>query len=97
MTKEQLVLITELMTHDKMYYQGTYESNPDYENFLEKTFGKDWLEFHSDFWERGYDFEFEYDWYVYQVTGVMSQEMKEWVEEGLELLKDFEPEVIESE
>lgn len=90
LTKEQQSSISDLMLEDKLYYIGTYDSNPLYEKFLQKTFGENWLDFHLDFWERCYDFEFEYDWYVYQVTGVMSEEMKEWVKEGLESLKEFQ-------
>lgn len=93
MTKAQIGVIAELMANDKMYFMGTYNTNPDYENFLEETFGENWLDLHLDIWERCYEYEFHYDWYVYQVTGIMSEEMKEWIKEGLESLEEYESEV----
>lgn len=88
LTENQLETIVRLKTEDRLYYFESYDSNPDYTDFLQKTFGEDYHELHDE-WQRCYDFEFDFDWYVYQVTDVMSEDMKQWIQEGLEIKKEI--------
>jgi hypothetical protein len=88
LTQSQIETITRLKTEDELYYLETYNSNPNYTDFLERTFGEEYNELHDE-WQRCYDFEFDMDWYVYQVTNKLSKAMKSWIEEGKELQKDL--------
>ena len=84
-----------LMTLNEQTYAGTYESSPIYERFLLKTFGEHHCELHDE-WQRCYDFEFEEDFWVYYVTGKKTQQFSEWIEEGLEELKQLNLEESET-
>jgi hypothetical protein len=92
LTENQIETIIRLKTEDNLYYFNTYDSNPNYTDFIERTFGEDYNELHDE-WQRCYDFEFDMDWYMYQITGEISEEMNQWIQEGLEIKKDL----VESE
>jgi hypothetical protein len=102
LTKQQINTIVRLAMDDKLHYYGTYEVCPDYQQFVEETFGEYHFELHEE-WQSCYNYEFSDDWYVYLVTGQMSQEMKEWIKEGLEQLneldleEDLDEDLVESE
>jgi hypothetical protein len=88
LTENQIETIIRLKTHDNLYYFRSYDSNPNYTDFIERTFGEDYNELHDE-WQRCYDFEFDMDWYVYQITGEISEEMNHWIQEGLEIKKEI--------
>ncbi len=73
-----------------MDYQGTYDSPPDYEEWLKETFGKDWLTYQVDGDGNLYEYEFEYEFYYGFVVGEFSQDIKNWIECEKESMKEWE-------
>ena len=69
-------------------YKNTYDTLPEYEEWLETTFGEDWLDYHMDFDAELYQFEWCEIFYYGLVTGKWSDQIKEWVKERKEYINE---------
>ena len=76
-TEDQLYHFTQIVSG--LYdYQGTHDSPPEYEEWLEQTFGENWLDYASDFVL--YEYEFDETFYYGLVTGNFTQDVLDWIE-----------------
>ena len=80
-----------------MDYQGTYDSPPAYEEWLEKTFGIDYLDYQVDGDGNLYEYEFSFELYYGIVVGDFSQDIKDWIEEEKLLMKKWKEQQVEDE
>jgi hypothetical protein len=84
LTKEQLYDFMKI-TNGIFDYQGTHDSPEEYEKFLKDTFGEDWSELMGE-WDTLYEYEFDVPVYLYLTTGILTEDLKDWIEQGKELL-----------
>ena len=56
LTKQQINTIVRLAMDDKLHYYMTDEVCPDYQQFVEETFGEYHFELHEE-WQSCYDYE----------------------------------------
>jgi hypothetical protein len=80
-----------------MDYQGTYDSPPEYENWLIDTFGGDWSEYQVDGDGNLYEYEFDYEFYYGLVVGEFSQGIKDWIEQEKTSMKEWKEQEVEDE
>jgi len=84
-TPDQLYQFTQIIS-GLFDYQGTHYSPPEYEEWLEKTFGEDWLDYQVDC--NLYEYEFDETFYYGLVTGNLTQDILDWVEEQKKQIED---------
>jgi hypothetical protein len=96
-TQEQLDLYTQMLVNSEQF-KGTYDSLPEYEEWLKETFGKDWSEYQSESEDGNlYEYEFEGEfWYGY-VTGNFSPDILKWIEDEKKQYEKFLEEYLEDE
>ena len=76
-TEAELETFVEL-TQGLNDYQGSYESVPDYQEWLEQQFGEDCLDYSEP--SNLYQYEFDTDWWYGYTTGRFSSEILTWIE-----------------
>jgi hypothetical protein len=86
-TREQLENFM-MMTDGMNDYQGTSETFELYDEFCRDTFGQDWNELIGE-WDDLYLLEFQPDVYVFLSTGIQTQYLKDWIEQGKEILSQI--------
>ena len=95
-TQQQLDLYTEIVS-GLQDYQGTEDSPKEYEEWLEETFGEEWMEYQSEGEGNLYEYEFESEfWYGY-VTGNFSPNILKWIEDEKKEYEKFLEEYLEEE
>ena len=96
LTEEQFDLYTHIMSYIQNY-KGTEDSAPEYEEWLEETFGEEWLEYQIEADGNLYEYEFEGEfWYGY-VTGNFSPDILKWIEDEKKQYEKFLEEYLEEE
>lgn len=90
-TPEQFEAYSDLI-QGLMDYQGTHDSPPVYEEWLEETFGEDWLDYQLEYNGNLYEYEFQYDFYYGLVVGDFSQDIKDWIDTEKENYKNYQEE-----
>jgi hypothetical protein len=95
-TEEQFIDFVEI-TENISDYKQTNDTPPVYENFLEKTFGEDYLDYQLDGDGNLYEYEWDYDFYYGLVTGNFSEEILEWIENQKDNMKEWEENFEEEE
>jgi len=86
--KEYSKLIVEVYSYD-----DTNESHPLYEEFLEKTFGDDWFDYH----EGMYEYEWNPEFYYGLITGVFNKEIQDWIETEKKDIAEFREDELANE
>jgi hypothetical protein len=95
-TQDQLEEYSNLI-QGLMDYQGTHDSPPEYEEWLEKTFGEDWLDYQIEGDGNLYECEFDFEFYYGLVVGQFSQGIKDWIESEKEGIKEWKEQQVEDE
>jgi hypothetical protein len=66
------------------------ETPQEYDEFLEKTFGEDYLDYQGEGCGNLYEYEWDYDFYYGLVTGNFSPSILEWIENEKDNMKEWE-------
>jgi hypothetical protein len=85
-TEDQLNQFTQIIS-GLFDYEGTHDSPPEYEEWLEQTFGEDWFDYASDC--RLYENEFDVTFYYGLVTGNFTQDVLEWIDDTKKQIEEF--------
>jgi hypothetical protein len=78
-------------------YDGTGDINPHYDQFLEETFGEDWLDYQTEGNGALFDYEWNPEFYYGLITGVFNKEIQDWIETEKKDIAEFREDELANE
>jgi hypothetical protein len=85
-------LILEIHSYDRFG-----DVNPHYDQFLEETFGEDWLDYQLEGNGALFEYEWNHDFYYGLITGVFCEEVQQWIETEKKRISEFEQDELVNE